>query len=262
MEADPVVGGEDARKDTPVKRRRLSSATPDGFIDIPRVHWNALFIPRTLVLRQLLAVAGGVTGSLIDVGCGTSPYRNLFSNVDTYVGVDVRTSSHPLPPGSLVFDGYALPVRPHSMDTALATEVLEHVRAPRELLAAVLEVLKPGGMLLLTVPFAFPVHEPPHDYQRWTRFGLELLVREAGFEVQTLVPLGDWNSTLSQLLQVYAAQLEGSLARSVATRFTFRLSQLMLTVRPRTRGEMCVGYFLAAKAPQDSSANSSCSAGE
>jgi hypothetical protein len=42
-------------------------------------------------------------------------------------------------------------------------------------------VLRPGGWLVLSAPFYWPLHEEPHDYFRFTRYGLEHLMREAGF---------------------------------------------------------------------------------
>ena len=63
-------------------------------------------------------------------------------------------------------------------DAVVISEVLEHVAAPDRCLAAIRAALKPGGRLILTVPFCLPIHDRPQDYFRFTRHGLELLLRD------------------------------------------------------------------------------------
>lgn len=75
-----------------------------------------------------------------------------------------------------------LPFDDEFADTVVAFQVLEHLREPRRFLAEAFRILRPGGSLYLTTPFMWRVHEEPHDYYRYTRFGLQHLVDQAGFE--------------------------------------------------------------------------------
>jgi len=63
-------------------------------------------------------------------------------------------------------------------DVIVMSEVLEHVHSPHLALRNVHEVLKEGGVLVLTVPFMLPAHDRPHDYYRFTIHGLELLLQD------------------------------------------------------------------------------------
>lgn len=65
-----------------------------------------------------------------------------------------------------------------SFDVIVLSEVLEHVQSPHLAIKNIHSVLEKGGRLILTVPFIFPIHERPHDYFRYTRYGLEFLLSE------------------------------------------------------------------------------------
>lgn len=71
-------------------------------------------------------------------------------------------------------------------DTVVCSEVLEHVERPWVALPELARVTKPGGHLIVTAPFCFPVHAYPSDYFRYTMEGLRVLMQDAGFEVVTL----------------------------------------------------------------------------
>ncbi|HWQ14474.1 MAG TPA: glycosyltransferase [Roseiflexaceae bacterium] len=74
-----------------------------------------------------------------------------------------------------------------SIGTVLCSEVIEHVRHPERAVAEAFRVLRPGGTLILTTPYSIVIHNTKEDGgfhgRNFTPQGLELIVREAGFEV-------------------------------------------------------------------------------
>lgn len=133
-------------------------------------------------LRGELAVA---RGSLLDIGCGAQVFRSLVSPGVTYRGIDTSDAKARFGydvPDTEYFDGDDWPVDAGAFDMALCTEVLEHIPEPRQLLAQAYRSLRPGGRLLLTAPFAARWHFIPYDYWRYTPSGLDLLLRDTGFE--------------------------------------------------------------------------------
>jgi len=136
------------------------------------------------IWRDLKEILPGVTGSIVDVGCGAQPYRSLVSIGATYIGIDSVASKDHFGyevPDTRYFSGDDWPVADESVDFVLCTEVLEHVPDPQRFLDEAFRCLVPGGAILLTVPFAARWHFIPHDYWRFTPSGLDRLLGEAGF---------------------------------------------------------------------------------
>lgn len=131
----------------------------------------------------LADVRHAFTGDLLDAGAGNQPYREWYTPlVKRIVAVDATPA-----------DGLAalafvdqLPFRDASFDTVLCTEVWEHVQEPAAAAREAFRVLRPGGRLVVTVPFLYPTHEAPYDFGRFTQFGLESILRRAGFVVERM----------------------------------------------------------------------------
>jgi SAM-dependent methyltransferase len=132
--------------------------------------------------------APSASGRLLDVGCGDKPWQPTFApRVDAYVGLDVE-GAHGRP--DVVYDGERIPFDDAAFDTVLSNQVLEHVPDPRRLWADMVRVLRPGGRLIVTVPFSFRLHAEPEDYWRFTSHALRRLCDESGLRVEVLEPRG------------------------------------------------------------------------
>ena len=177
-----------------------SFLAPEPLLD--RLHDYRL---RADILRALKAELHNFYGSFLDVGCGRMPYRSLIlerpSRVERYIGADLGGSAHGNP--DLRFDGRELPLKSASIDSAMATEVLEHCAEPVKLLSEIGRVLKPGGFFFCTVPFVWPLHEVPNDHYRYTPFALRKLLMEANFSEVQLKAHGGWDASLAQMLGLW-----------------------------------------------------------
>lgn len=119
-------------------------------------------------------------GNLLDVGCGEMPYRTFLSADVGYVGIDVPQAGAFDMSGNdevILFDGYKIHFSDLAFDTVLCTEVLEHSPEPAPLIAEIERVLKPGGKLIVTVPFSARVHYAPYDYHRFSKYALARMFR-------------------------------------------------------------------------------------
>lgn len=156
-------------------------------------------IIRDILWRDIADATRYARGRLLDVGCGTKPYRALFGDaVKEYVGVDKYSRK-----AEIRNDFLTMPIHSSSYDTILCTQVLEHVPYPETLVKKTYRVLRPGGYLILTAPLVGSLHEEPRDYYRFTSYGLTRMMKDAGYTVTYVKGQGDWITTAATLWAFY-----------------------------------------------------------
>lgn len=164
------------------------------------------FLVRSSILRALCSKMGEFRGILLDVGSGDQPYRPLMvagdSEVKVYISLDIPGSRYASP--DLYWDGVSMSLKSNSVDCAMATEVIEHCPKPKAVLSEICRVLKPGGILFLTVPFLWPLHDVPDDEFRYTPFSLARILHDAGFAHIDLEAMGGWDASLAQMIGLWA----------------------------------------------------------
>lgn len=143
-------------------------------------------------------------GRLIDLGCGTKPYEQLFlPHVTQYFGVDWESASSAHYGSATRADHFAdctdTKLEAGSFDTLLSTQVMEHIYDTQAYLRESSRLLKMGGVGIFTVPFVWPTHAEPYDYYRFTQYSLEKLFEQHGFTVEKIEPLGGAYATLMQM---------------------------------------------------------------
>jgi SAM-dependent methyltransferase len=135
------------------------------------------------------AAISGATPVVLDVGCGNKPYADLFTGC-RYLGMD-RSAVNADP--DIIGEAADIPVQSGTVDIVFSTQVIEHVPDPQAMMRECRRVLRPGGFLILTGPFYWPLHEEPYDYYRFTKYGFEHLLRSSGFSSWEIRPDGgDW----------------------------------------------------------------------
>jgi SAM-dependent methyltransferase len=177
----------------------LFSPSPSPFVP-HRPSWRQpLFLHYATLLRALEPHVRALRGKVLDVGCGLQPYRPWMDRAVEYVGLD---REGPLSKPDVVGTVDALPFEDRSFDGVLSTQVFEHVADPSRAFRECARVLRAGGRLVLTVPGVWPAHEAPHDYWRFTRYGLERALREAGFDEIDVAPAGGFWASVGQMVNL------------------------------------------------------------
>lgn len=110
----------------------------------------------------------------LDIGASGNDHREYFPHRTT---LDVDASKNP----DVVGDAHILPFKDESFEMVVCSEMLEHADDPRKVIAEIRRVLKPEGRVVFTTRFAFPIHDAPNDYWRFTPYGLRKLFSE--FEI-------------------------------------------------------------------------------
>ncbi len=176
---------------------------------LPRELQERLDISRWAVTSYMREVASQIPlgHKVLDAGAGDSRYRSLFVGRQ-YVGVDAAVGKG-LRYGELdvLSDLEALPFADRTFDAALCMNVLEHVRHPDSCLREIYRVLKLEGVLYLMVPLIVREHQLPHDYYRYTSYGISYLLERAGFQLEYVRPVGGYFRVLAGILSRASAYL-------------------------------------------------------
>lgn len=212
-------------------------AAHDPYLDLPLdAGTQDLYAVRTAIRQALRAQLPRFAGTFLDVGCGVQPYRPLLtappSKITRYVGMDLAANAvktYRAVEPDVQWDGRTIPLADASMDSAMATEVLEHCPDPVGVLREVHRVLLPGAAFFFTVPFLWPLHDVPYDEYRYTPFALERMLKEAGFRETMVRPLGGWDASLAQMLGLWALRRPmPAWKRSVVKRITLPIVRSLL----------------------------------
>lgn len=157
--------------------------------------WHFQWLAVRYLCSDLREVLPNLHGRLLDVGCGNKPYAHWLDadKVVQHLGIDI----YPGPKVDVVVSiDRQWPFETASFDAVLCTQVLEHVENVEHVLSEIHRVLKPGGVLLASVPFAYNEHGHPHDYRRLSVNGARCLL-EKEYNVQLLKAQGGIGSTLA-----------------------------------------------------------------
>ncbi len=206
--------------------------------------------PQWLATRDLAitrpAILDGAAGVVLDIGCGDRWVATALPAGARYVGLDYPDTVAKGYPGrpEIFADAARLPFDGFVFDTVLFLDVLEHLPDPGSALTEARRVLKPHGKMIVQVPFLYPLHDEPHDFQRWTIHGLRRLLECHGFHILSDSYSGEPAETAALLavLALSRAALDAALQR----RPSLLLAPLLLFVIPLVN---FVGWLLGRLLP-------------
>lgn len=192
--------------------------------------------PQWLVFRKsrraLRSIGEKCRGTVLDIGAGARRVESLIPPDCSYISLDyMETAVDWYETRPHVFgDGQFLPFKDDTIDTVLLLDVLEHLPKPDKALAEARRVLRPGGSLHISVPFLYPLHDSPYDFQRWTSHGMKQLAVRHGFAIKG-------ESTSGHALETAALLSNLALASTVLHWFRSRnplvlISPLLLAAVP------------------------------
>jgi len=144
---------------------------------------------------------------VLDVGCGFASFRRVIPQA-RYTGIDphfAKKNNSPDVIGQTL--GEHLKEHAGVYDAVCAFQVIEHVSAPAQMFAEMVEATRPGGCVMVGVPPVpsaltripnFVLNAPPHHLTWWTEQALRALAASAGAEVES-IEHAEWNATDSLL---------------------------------------------------------------
>ena len=178
---------------------------------------------------------------ILDVGAGHGDFSEIFQDVH-YFSMDIV----PYPEVDLVCDlGESVPFKEGTFDTVVMMNVLEHVYENVQLASAVASIVKPGGTIIITVPFLLKVHQAPFDFSRYTPYYFERMAAEIGLEVERLDgfydPIYLLNESLGNVWQ-YAISVQCRMKELAAKVLVFIVQKLINLLGRVTRKGFTADY--------------------
>jgi len=183
---------------TQAAENKLDSAMPREYsfikanrqkleLDLARSSRWWTFSPETYSQRRctIPMIEEYAFGKVIDLGCGRMNLQQVVHSLSLeYDGLDLNPSTSEVTFEADIQEMFIIP--DGSYDTALCLQVLEHVPDPKKAAKEIFRILRPGGIAFITVPHLSRIHDEPNDFQRFTEYGLRVLLEDAGFRIDEI----------------------------------------------------------------------------
>ncbi len=164
---------------------------------------------KAMMEYKLKHLSASFSGQWLDIGAGDQPYRKYFSAAGKYLTTNTKRHYSEKDIASLdtlttywIEDGKALPVADNSLDGVACFQVLSVIASPENFFKEINRVLKPGGKVVLTTDFLYPVWSS-EDTLRHTSFGLKELCKTSGFKKAEVESFGGFGSMMYSLFMRY-----------------------------------------------------------
>ena len=144
---------------------RLGHSLRRYFVDDFMLRRTAAIAPGSLVLD----LGGHKQEKRGEFDIRRFPLRVVYANLTPAKRPDVQADAASIPFAAGVFDA------------VICAELMEHLPDPRLVLAETVRVLRRGGMILITVPFLYPIHADPYDFGRYTETYWRRALADHGF---------------------------------------------------------------------------------
>lgn len=194
-------------------------------MNILKLMLNPFFSVKFLLCKDIEQVVkkNFIQGNLLDIGCGNKPYKKLFKDCD-YQGIDFEgysennISEKERP--DFFFDkeylkSFKLPFGDETYGHTVSFQVIEHHQQPSILIEEMKRITKRKGLIIISAPFFWPIHEKPNDYFRFSYFGLYELAKRNDLEVLEVKQQGGFFVMLSSMINSFVFENKSRLFQLV-----------------------------------------------
>ena len=184
------------------------------------------------------------------------PYKEFFLQyVDKYIGVDWTKTLHNSKADVISNLNEKIKLPDDYADTIVSLSVMEHLCEPQIFLNESYRILKDGGIMILQVPWMWWIHELPHDYFRYTPYGLKYMFEKAGYKDIHIQPTSGfftmWFLKMNyfSLKWIKGSKIRRSFTRGLLIPFWYLSQKLAPWLDSKHRGWSLesAGFFVVAK---------------
>jgi len=161
-------------------------------------------------------------GNVLDIGGKKTNKRGIFrppiQTVETWRYLNTDKSTCP----DFLCSATSVSIKENLFDIVILTEVLEHIDNPTDVIQESRRILKHSGKILISMPFLYPVHGDPNDFQRWTKEKLKMELTENGFIIDRIQTMGGFFSVIYDLC-LYSLRKSSKNQRAIKNRILLKL---------------------------------------
>ncbi len=147
-------------------------------------------------------------------------------------------------------DAIDIPCKDNYFDGVICAELLEHVINPIHVLQEIYRVLRPNGILLISVPFLYHIHGDPYDFGRYTNHYWQYHLEKTGFQDITIEHQGLFYSVMLGFCKIYLNKITypkpfGRIMLHSSSLFTSVLQEMALRheQKPHVRANSLLSAF-------------------
>lgn len=123
-------------------------------------------------------------GWVLDIGAGRDLFRRSTNGrITQWISMDYDLRSKSI---DIQGDAISLPFCNDAFSSVLCADVLEHLKNPGQAVRDIWRILESGGIIIVSAPFFLNLHEEPYDFFRFSKFGLQELFKQNGFEILSI----------------------------------------------------------------------------
>jgi len=140
-------------------------------------------------------------GIILDIGGrDRGKFKKPKNKVEKWIFADIEKKHKP----DITLDVTDMSqIASESIDVINAIELFEHVEKINQGLSECYRVLKKDGVMILSVPFLYPVHADPYDWQRWTEYKWKKELKEIGFNIEKFTIMGRFFTVIADMKKVF-----------------------------------------------------------
>lgn len=206
---------------------------------------------RRMIDEDLNKHSRSIKGTVVDVGGRKLKHKGFFRipaekikeiitvNIEKNIGADIIASAE------------KIPLAADSAETVIMTEVLEHLQNPKEAIKEAARLLKPGGHIIISAPFLYPIHADPDDYQRLTASWFRQTLAENNLEIMEIKEQGFLFTVILDSLKKIISEIKFTPVRWMVALLFLPIAEIFLfwekKFPPKAIKSYVGGYFIIAR---------------